>query len=110
MLKPRKHTIYLTDVDIIDFEITKDRNTVREFSVNYRTKIEIVSKPKEVYRVDNFHGFLHEHKFWISPEPIPINFPKTNDDKYLVVEYVKDIKLNYEKYRKYYIDSLKKRA
>jgi len=60
----------------------------------------------EVYRVDNYHGFLHEQRHWRSSKPIPLddNLPLN----LVVKDYMILIKDDYGKYRNYYEEKMKK--
>jgi hypothetical protein len=81
----------------------KNKNRIVKFALNYRTFIN--GKWREIYRVDNYHGFLHEQKFWISPEPIPIKNKENIPLNEILTEYSIIIKEHYEKYRSYYINA-----
>jgi hypothetical protein len=67
--------------------------------LNYRAFIN--KKWFEVYRVDNYHGYLHEQKFWRSPKPIPLDL-KWIPLKMIVDKYIEDIIQNFKKYRGYF--------
>lgn len=56
----------------------------------------------KIYRVDTAHGYLHEQKYWISPEPMPIR-TFIGDLNYNVTFFVLEIKKNFEKYKKYFL-------
>ncbi len=78
---------------------------IKKFALTYRALID--EKWHEVYRVDNFHGFLHEQRFWRSPKPIQL---KENMSLNLVVEHhVNEITKNFQRYRKYFEEMMKKR-
>lgn len=88
----------ITSEDLIDVTIIKKKNKIVEFALNYRTQIK--GKWVEVYRVDNFHGFLHEQKFWRSSNPIPL---KEQLPLYHVIKlYIRQIYENFERYKKYF--------
>jgi len=78
----------------------KQKKKIVKFSLNYRAFIN--GKWEEIYRVDNFHGFLHEQRFWRSPHPIPLkdNLPMNS----IFTKYLKVIKENYKRYRSYFQD------
>lgn len=104
-MKQNEHTTLLTAEDLIDVKVMWERKgEITKFSLNYRAMIN--GKWVEVYRVDNYHGFLHEQRYWRSPEPIrldehlPLNL--------VVKKYVNEIVLNYKKYRYYYEENMKK--
>lgn len=93
-------SVPLTDKDLIDVRLTIEANKVIEFVLNYRAKFE--DAWYQVYRVDTCHHYLHEQRFWITPEPIPL--PKFADFslKYVFDFFLKQIKENYHRYRTYY--------
>ncbi len=100
-----KHfTIPLSSADLLDIKLKVEKNRVTAFSLNYRTKIG--EDFFQIYRVDTSHGFLHEQRFWITPEPIPI--PKMGKELKEIFEFYLDlIKNNYRRYRKYYKERMK---
>ncbi|MBI4044639.1 MAG: hypothetical protein HY392_02940 [Candidatus Diapherotrites archaeon] len=106
MIKWKKFTIPLTSMDFLDVKLKIENNIVEAFALNYRTKIE--ESFYEVYRVDTAHGFLHEQRYWITPEPIPI--PAMGKDLNDIFNfYLDQIKENFERYKKYYLDRMKLR-
>lgn len=100
VVKWKKYTIVLSDEDLLDVELEIDKDKVVGFALNYRTKTE--ESFYEVYRVDTAHGYLHEQKYWISPDPIPI-MGFVGDLNYNATFYVLEIKKNFEKYKKYFL-------
>lgn len=70
LAKWKKFTVPLTPKDVLDVKLEIERNKVKGFALNYRAKIR--GNFFEVYRVDTAHGFLHEQRYWLTPEPIPI--------------------------------------
>ena len=102
-MKREKFTKVLTPEDRLDITLEIDKKTIIRFALNYRALIK--NKWKEIYRVDNFHGFLHEQKFWRSPKPIPIE--ETLPINQIVEKYVYEITLNFQKYRTYYQENKK---
>ncbi|MDO8634231.1 MAG: hypothetical protein Q7K34_02975 [archaeon] len=106
MIKWKKFTIPLTSTDFLDVKLKIKNNIVEGFALNYRAKIE--ENFYEVYRVDTAHGFLHEQRYWITPEPIPI--PTMGKDLDGIFNfYLDQIKENFERYKKYYLDRMKLR-
>jgi len=104
-MKRKTFIIVLTSADIIDEMIEIDKKEIIRFVLNYRACIE--KKWEQIYRVDNFHGFLHEHKFWRSPEPIPINVEEKSPLVYIVEKYKDQIVKNFRKYKFYFEQSKK---
>jgi len=101
-LEQRNYKISLTVNDIIDVMFRKDKGSIHKFALNYRAIIEGVWC--EIYRVDNYHGFLHEQKFWISPKPIPITNKENIPLKDIMTQYLIEIKEKYKQYKSYYIN------
>jgi hypothetical protein len=66
--------IILTNEDKIDVKLFQEGKEIVKFSLNYRALIN--DKWFVVYRIDSYHKFLHEQKFWISDKPISI--PRTS--------------------------------
>ena len=105
-VKRKEYTIPLTASDALDVKMGIERNEVKVFSLNYRTKID--GNYFEVYRVDTAHGYLHEQRYWLTPEPIPI--PSLGGDLNEVFNFYLDhIKNNFERFRKYYLERMKLR-
>ncbi|MCR4368558.1 MAG: hypothetical protein NUV67_01485 [archaeon] len=87
--------------DSLDVKLKMEGNKVLEFSLNYRAKI--AGHFHEVYRVDTAHGFLHEQRHWISPEPIPLHVCQ-EDLNLAVTFFTLQIKQNYERYKQYFLN------
>ena len=97
-MKITKYVHNLTPEDCLDVSLYFEKNKIIRFALNYRACIS--DSWKEVYRVDNFHGYLHEQRFWISPEPVKIEDPLPLN---LVVEkYIDIIFDNFDRYRRYF--------
>lgn len=100
----KKFEIPLSPDDVLDVNLEVERNKVTGFSLNYRTKIG--ESFFEVYRVDTAHASLHEQRYWITPEPIPI--PAIGKElKEIFDFYLDHIKENFGRYRKYYLERMK---
>lgn len=89
--------IMLTNEDKIDVKLFQEGKEIVKFSLNYRAWIN--DKWFVVYRIDSYHKFLHEQKFWISDKPISI--PRTS---YIITDeevnwLLKRIYENYKHYR-----------
>ncbi len=61
MLKTKKFTVTISSEDFLDVTIEYEKKAIRKFALNYRAIVK--GKMREIYRVDNFHGFLHEQRF-----------------------------------------------
>ena len=105
-----KHIHYLSGDgnDILDVNLDIEKGVVKRFALNYRTLIK--SKWHIIYRVDNYHGYLHEQRFWISKEQIPLeDEERMYTINYVVELYSERIALNYQRYKRYYLEKLDKR-
>ena len=101
-MKIKEYGIPITTEDMLDIKLVIEQNKVNGFVINYRTKIK--SDWHAVYRVDTCHNYLHEQRFWISPEPIKL--PKTLPLQYIFNFYLEQIKENFERYKQYYLNKL----
>ena len=99
-------TTDLTEVDRLDVTLQKNNRVLQRFALNYRAYIN--EDWKEVYRVDNYHDFLHEQKFWRTSKPIPITDKTGWPLRNVIKQYIKEIHLNFQKYRRYYEKALAK--
>ncbi|MBR9683574.1 hypothetical protein GOV03_03470 [Candidatus Woesearchaeota archaeon] len=106
-METEKLTRDLTEKDRLDVTLTKKDKVLYRFALNYRAYIN--ENWKEIYRVDNYHKFLHEQKFWRSPETIPIQDKKDWPLRMTIKHYIEKICLNFPKYRRYYEKALRKR-
>ena len=106
VVKLKKFTIPLTSADLLDVKLKVENNKVEGFALNYRARIE--GNFFEIYRVDTAHGFLHEQRYWLTPEPIPIPMMGHDLDE-IFSFYLDQIKENFERYKKYYLGRMKMR-
>ena len=104
-LKKYEHTQDLTEQDRLDIKISWKNNHLTQFSLNYRAWIN--EKWYEVYRVDNYHGFLHKNCYWKTSEQIRIKDKDQWTLKMIFDHYVDEIVENFTKYRSYFEQSLK---
>ncbi len=106
-LKTKRYSIELTPQDILDVVlIWQQVGILTKFALNYRAYIH--GKWYEIYRVDNYHGFPHEQKFWRSPYPIPIPDKEIYPLYLILEEYRNQIIDNFERYRSYFNQSVSK--
>ena len=100
MIKKKEQEIWIDNDNKIFIKIFKENNRIVKFSINFSANIN--GKWYAIYRVDNYHGFLHEQKLWRTKEPIPME-PFESWDLHIAFDYFFDqIINNHEKYRKYF--------
>jgi len=104
VVKQIKFTRTLTSEDYLDITLFYEKGKIIKFALNYRTVIK--GKIRPIYRVDNYHGFLHEQKLWRTNKPIPIEKGGLSTNR-IVDKYVEEIHLNFYKYKEYFIRSLR---
>ena len=98
-MKKVKYPRKITKDDYLDITIFHDKEKIFKFSLNYWSKIK--GKFVPIYRVENYHGYLHEQRFWRANKPIPLdNLGLSNNQ--IVDKYVDEIFNNFQKYKKYY--------
>ncbi len=106
-MKNKEFTTVLTNEDLIDVKLAWEDNQLWRFAINYRANIGDLWY--EVYRVDNYHGFLHEQKFWRSPQPIIINDKDGWSLKMVFEYYLDEVHYNFQGYRSYFEEALNKK-
>ncbi len=105
-MKRKEFTTVLTSEDLIDVKLAWENNELWRFAINYRANIK--DKWHEVYRVDNYHGFLHEQKFWRSPEPIVIKDKDGWSLKMVFEHYIEEVHYNFQNYRSFFEEAMNK--
>jgi len=105
MKRAKKYSIPLSSGNILDVKIEIGKGYIKGFVLNLRCLIDDLWY--QIYRVDTAHGYLHEQRFWISPEPVPL-IQHTSLD-YAFEFYMRQIRDSFERYRKYYTDKMNKR-
>lgn len=100
----RKYILPLSSEDKIDLLFEIQKGEVVGFVINLRAWI--ADNWHEIYRIDTCHGYLHEQRFWISPNPIPMAIQADLSLKQVVNKYLEKVKQNYERYKKYYLENL----
>lgn len=106
-MKIKRYSVELTPKDILDVVlIWQQVGILTKFALNYRAQIQ--GEWHEIYRVDNYHGFLHEQKFWRSPNPIPLPHQENWPIFLILEEYRNQIIDNFERYRSYFEQSMPK--
>ena len=91
--------------NVIDARLVFRNHEVAGFVLNYRSRIN--GTWHEIYRIDTCHGYLHEQRFWRSPEPIRL--PHTGNLKQSFNLFLDEIKNNYERYLRLYKNALQDR-
>jgi hypothetical protein len=94
----KKFSKFLTSEDMLDITLEIKKKQIKKFALNYRALIK--NKWEQIYRVDNFHGFLHEQRFWRTKEPIPIEDSLPNS--IIINKYVDYIIENFQKFKEYF--------
>lgn len=99
-MRQKKYQVALTGFDIIDVMFIKKKNKIIKFALNYRAFIN--GSWHEIYRVDNYHNFLHEQRFWRSSKPIHLKGGDSISLNQIMLKYLEEIKNNYSKYKLYF--------
>lgn len=106
-IKQKRFTKFLSEEDCFDITIMFEDNRIFKFSLNYRALIH--DNWHEIYRVDNYHGFLHEQRYWQSTLPIPLKYLEERYTlDHLIDFFIEQIEKEFRNYRKYYIQYLRK--
>lgn len=103
-MKVVKYPSSLTSEDILDITLMIEARELQKFAINYRANIE--DEWYEVYRVDNYHGFLHEQRFWSSSRPILIKDKEGWTLQMVFEYYIDEVTDNFERYRLYFEEAL----
>ncbi len=89
-MKSKKYSIALSLQDVLDVVLMwEEFGKLTKFALNYQAYID--GKWYEIYRVDNYHGFLHEQKYWRSPQLILIKHKESWDLRFILDEYRDEI-------------------
>lgn len=99
-IKKKSIEVYLDDRNKINFTIIKEDGKFKRFAINYSAKID--DKWRAVYRVDNYHGFVHEQRLWIGNEPIPLHEYESMDLKDVFDIFFQKVKEGHASFRKYF--------
>jgi hypothetical protein len=87
----------IEEKDILDGKLFQEGGVIVKFSLNYRAEID--GKWYEIYRIDSYHKFIHEQKFWRSDKPTTIRRTPILVRGEEVNEWIKQIQENYKRYR-----------
>jgi len=99
-LNRKEYTLFLTPGDAVDVKLFIRRNEVVKFSLNYRA--EIKGRWHQVYRVDSYHGFLHEMRYWLSPRPIKLPYMEQYPLSFVFRHFMIEMRLRFRNYRSLY--------
>ena len=106
----KQFQIVVTHEDIVDvtleFEQKNGKKILTGFALSYCAFIH--GSWHEVIRYDNAHGYVHVQKFWRSPNPIPLPEDEKVSFEYLVKKYRQDLVENWERYRGYIEEQVRK--
>ncbi len=105
MIKKRKLTRRITFEDYLDITLFFKKGKIIKFALNYRALIG--NKIQPIYRVDNYHNFLHEQRLWRTKQPIKLDEEGLMNNQ-IVEKYIDLIYKNFQKYKKYYKRGQKK--
>jgi len=83
------------DVVRIDFRFVAEKGKIKDFAINVALVKD--EKTEDVYRVDTKHKYLHEQRFWISPEPKELDYVNYN---VAFKDKKEEVLKNYEKWVK----------
>ena len=103
MSKRKTFRIFLSvndriDVDLEFGEQKGRRRRLRRFAITYSARIQ--DRWWEVVRYDNFHGFLHQQRFWRSAKPEGLPSEEHRPVEALVEPCRKDLRENWHRYRR----------
>tara|TARA_Y100000310_G_C20666695_1_gene807922 strand:+ start:1001 stop:1324 length:324 start_codon:yes stop_codon:yes gene_type:complete len=105
MIKKENYEVELDDKNKINIRIIKEHNKLVKFAINLSSYLN--GKWHAVYRVDNYHGFLHEQKLWRTKKPIPLTTHEYASLSKVIKYYNYLIKQEYKKFREYFDEKLK---
>ena len=60
----------------IDFRFAAEKGKIKDFAINVALVED--ERAEDVYRVDTKHKYLHEQRFWVSPEPKELDYVNYN--------------------------------
>ena len=104
MIKRKSIIRKITSEDYLDITLLFDKGKIIKFALNYRALIK--EKIQPIYRVDNYHNFLHEQRLWRTESPIKLDEAGLTNNQ-IVEKYVDLIYQNFQKYKEYYKRSQK---
>lgn len=93
----KEFSFSLTHEDMIDVKLFIEKRNIVKFSLNYRTLVN--ERWENVYRIDSYHDYVHEQRFWVSNEPIEIPRFASCVGGHEVREWLKYMKNNFIHYK-----------
>lgn len=103
-MKQIKFARALTSEDYLDITLFYKKGKIIKFALNYRAVVK--GKLHPIYRVDNYHGFLHEQRLWRTKKPMPLAEIGLSNNE-IVEKYIDEIYMNFYKYKGYYTKAKK---
>ncbi len=103
-MKQKKFSIMLAADDALDVTINFENHQIIEFALNYRAWIG--EQWHEIYRVDNYHGFLHENRMWQDRKAIPITDKEGWTMPMIIDYYIDEITANFPRYKRLFEETL----
>lgn len=100
VVKKKEIEIYLDEENKLNITIIKKNNIFIKFAINYSAKIN--DKWEAIYRVDNYHDFIHEQRLWITKRPIPLPEYENWNLKDVFDLFFEKVKQGCLKFKKYY--------
>ena len=104
-IKKKSVEVYLNEKNKLNFTIIKEDDKFKRFAINYSAKIN--DKWLAVYRVDNYHGFVHEQRLWISNDPISLPEYESMDLKDVFDIFFQKVREGHSRFRKYFEEKKK---
>lgn len=101
-MRTKRFRIPLSEGNILDVKLNIREGDIKGFVLNLRCRIG--DEWHEVYRVDTAHGYLHEQRYWVSPEPIPLM--QHTSMQYAFEFYMGHVRKNFSRYRRYYLERM----
>ncbi len=98
-VREKAYTIAVTTADILDVKIFTAKGKIQGFVLSYRARID--QEWHEAYRIDTCHGYLHEQKFWRSPDPIPLKQYAGYPTQAVYEASLDNIRQNWKRYKRY---------
>ena len=104
MSKKKKHQIQLTLEDILEVHLELEGSNLVNFSIQYKAFIK--GEWRQVIRYDTAHGHLHVLRAWREGEGEPVSHLHGIPYKASLPWVKKDLKDNWERYRKFVEESI----